>query len=137
MGIRLDGRSIWLVSPLLKEMDRLRRAMVTSLPMSLPPRGCTLVPSSSSSDLSAAVPRKLRSDRFPGLDLSTLQGVVSGSLPLEGLVSLAGCSTLEEDGQDRGGEDRVLRVLYVLHRGSSVSPMDVPVTETITESNNQ
>lgn len=136
MGIRLD-RSVWLVSSLLEEMDGLWRTMVASLPMSLHPGGCTFVlPSSSSSDLSVAVPGKLRSDRAPGLDLSTLQGVVSGSFPLEGLVSLVVCSTLE-DGQDRDSEDRVLRVLYVLHRGSSVSPVDAPVTETTPAPNNQ
>jgi len=102
--------------------------------MSLAPGGCSLAPSSSSSDLSA-VPRKLRFDRVPELDLSTLQGVVSGSLPLEGLLSLVVCTALD-DGQDRGS-DRVLRLLYVLQRGSSVSPLDAPVTETITESSNQ
>jgi len=107
--------------------------------MSLPSGGCSLVPSSSSSDLSATVPRKLRSDRVPGLDLSTLQGVVSGSLPFESLLSLVVCTALD-DGQDRsddGSDDRVLRLLYVLQRGSSVSPLDAPVTKTITEPNNQ
>jgi len=134
MGNRLDG-SVWLASPLLDEMDGLWCATVASFPMSLAPGGCSLAPSSSSSDLSAAVPRKLRFDRVPELDLSTLQGVVSGSLPLEGLLSLVVCTALD-DGQDRGS-DRVLRLLYVLQRGSSVSPLDAPVTETITESSNQ
>lgn len=96
----------------------------------LPGDCCILLPSSSSSDLSTTVPGKLGSDRVPGFDLSTLQGVVSGSLPFEGLLSLAACSRLE-DGQDRGDEDRlVFRALYVLHRGSSASPVDAPVTST-------
>lgn len=129
MEIRLD-RSVWLVSLLLKEMDGLWLVIFTSS-MSLPPGDCILLSSSSSSDLSTTVPRKLRSDRVPGLDLSTLQELVSGSLPFESLVSLAACSRLE-DGQDRGNEGRlVFRALYVLHRGSSASPVDAPVTKTI------
>lgn len=129
MEIRLDG-SVWLILSLMDEMDGLYRALLTSS-MSLLPGDCRiLLPSSSSSDLSTTIPRKLGSDRVPGFDLSTLQGVVSGSLPFEGLLSLAACSKLE-DGQDRGDEDRlVFRALYVLHRGSSVSPVDAPVTST-------
>lgn len=134
MEIRLDG-SVWLVSLLLEEMDGLWLVILAFL-VSLPPSDSILLPSSSSSDLSTTVPRKLRSDRVPGLDLSTLQELVSGSLPFEGLVSLAACSKLE-DGQDRGNEDRlVFRALYVLHRGSSVSPVDAPVTETVIVLNN-
>lgn len=132
MEIRLD-RSVWLVS-FLKEMDGLWLVIFASL-MSLPPGDCILLSSSSSSDLSTTVPRKLRSDRVPGLDLSTLQELVSGSLSFEGLVSLAACSRLE-DGQDRGNEGRlVFRAL--LHRGSSASPVDAPVTKTIIVSNHQ
>lgn len=135
MEIRLVG-SVWLVSLLLEEMDGLWLVILSSS-MSLPLGDCILLPSSSSSDLSTTVPRKLRCDRVPGLDLSTLQELVSGSLPFEGLVSLAACSTLE-DGQDRGKEDRlVFRALYVLHRGSSASPVDAPVTKIMTVSNNQ
>lgn len=129
MEIRLDG-SVWIVSSLLEEMDGLWRVILV-FSVALLPSDRTLLPSSSSSDLSTTVLRKLRSDRVPGLDLSTLQGVVSGSLPFESRVSLAACSRLE-DGQDRDGEDRlVFRALYVLHRGSSVSPADAPVTRTI------
>jgi len=134
MEIRLDG-SVWLVSLLLEEMDGLWLVIFASS-MSLPPGDDILLSSSSSSDLSTTVPKKLRSDRVPGLDLSTLHELVSGSLPFEGLVSLAACSRLE-DGQDRGNEDRlVFRALYVLHRGSSASPVDAPVTKTVTIPNN-
>lgn len=135
MEIRLDG-SVWLVSLLLEEMDGLWLVILASL-VSLPLGACILLSSSSSSDLSTTVPKKLRSDRVPGLDLSTLQELVSGSLPFEGLVSLAACSRLE-DGQDRDDEDRlVFRALYVLHRGSSASPVDAPVTKIEMVSNNQ